>query len=347
MKLNFTPGTASLTAFTVFYSTYYWHYIRAQVSEPIQLLLLLVFIYFFLISLNKRTLRFCKVDFLASCSLIILILTKSTYALLIPAIVLCLIFAHRKLIPKTYAYVSTMLLAISIKLILNDYQYEGFLNTGYTQFFGSEKNMFISNPFPGWLKLLTSNKASIFVHFPIIVFSLLGFKNFYLKNQVFSIFCISFFASYFFLIGFHIDVMGEWCYGSRLLMVPKIIFAFFFAQKLSDLKLNKNGGLSIAFLMICIFSLSSSLHWNVIKYDFFLTYRLEQLYRPLMNKQMNHLFSSSPNGMLNYKIANSLKYNPKEFLSILGLSDDINPNLEEELTTKTKEHLRPNFYFTR
>ena len=304
--------------FSALYTTFLWNYMRAQSGEIIQLMFFSIFYYFIIRFKNQgsRESIITKTSALSLFSailfLLFLCLTKQIYFLLLPLVFLfvplikyqseenILLYFFGQLRKNFKVYLIYLYIPVSILLIIvlavNNYKFGSPINFGYTQWI-REQSLFSGNIFDGLYGFIFEPQRSIFIHFPILLFSVFGIRWFY-KNYSFDyLFSISIFVVFFLVNSKFPNWKGDWCYGPRYLLFILPFLSIPFIKLLETLfkKTRKKKNIILAVLVIITLFFSMRLQTYVNAVDFFTYHRVKNVFKFNFNKKILEMRSVSDN----------------------------------------------------
>ncbi|MEK6624026.1 MAG: hypothetical protein AABY86_03600 [Bdellovibrionota bacterium] len=220
----FSSNPAANIAYVLltFYSTFTWNYLRTHNSESTQLLFFLLFFLFLSRVIETRS-TVLRPILLCWLSLSLLVFTKISFLILIPifsGILLWPVFSQRRDQIFWFAMRTILLpawLIIYALWAVNVVKFGHPLLTGYHQW-RPEIHGLNGSLWEGVYGFLFSEQRSIFIHFPILIFAMLGFPHFYRRYKAVSLSILLIFLVFFFTIAKLPSWRGEWCYGPRYLL---------------------------------------------------------------------------------------------------------------------------------
>ena len=304
---------------TAFYATFMWNYLRAQSFEIYQTLFFLIF-YYYLIKFSREVSKKSSVGttspyinlLVSTLFLSFLCLAKLIYICLFPILFIFVLFAaytrsenllrflKYRLCHNFRKYLAYLfgpsIVLLGIILVVNNYKFGSPFDTGYQQW-EPEKILFSSNILEGILGYLFGIQRSIFIHYPVLIFSILGIRKFY-KKYPFDL-ILAFFVFIVFLIinSSFANWTGEWCYGPRYLLFILPILSLPFVETLNLLRDNfKKIQAKVAIVIITgVLVWSVLLQINVNSLDFFVFYQVkgtfEQTNYDKKNIELNNIFN--------------------------------------------------------
>ncbi|MEO6095650.1 MAG: hypothetical protein ABIW76_08210 [Fibrobacteria bacterium] len=233
-------GTRMIFLFAACFATFWWNYLRAQNSECYQVLFFLGFFYHFSCFL-KRYPEVAFRDALPDRQLLLAMIysgllchVKLLYVLILPGmpIIVALVdrlaamgkqkdhYRHQtRLMKLLITQFALPALAIVATLgMVNAFKFGSPIDTGYRQW-TRESQLFSGNAMDAFYGYFFSGQGSIFMHFPLLVPALFGYREFFRKHVhqamilavLFPVFLVAYckFANW----------RGEWCYGPRYMLV--------------------------------------------------------------------------------------------------------------------------------
>ena len=215
--------TMSIFVGASLYCTFWWNYLRAQTFEIYLTLFLLAFYYHFVSALNsdQRGLR-NRQFLLAAIYLGMLCLSKTVFVIFLP-IAIAFFGLHR---PRSqnqwfgYAFVFWWLplsIFVALLLVTNWWKFGSPFTGGYTQW-AEESHPFTTNIGPGVLGIIVSKQGSVFLHFPVLIFALIGWPMFYKNHRREAQLIVAFAAMLFLVTAALPNWKGSSCYGPRYLL---------------------------------------------------------------------------------------------------------------------------------
>jgi len=255
--------------FLVFYSTFLWNYLRAQTSEALQILF---FSGFFLFATRfLRESRSPKNAVIAWFWLTALVFTKTFYLFIVPIWAVFLYWKLRQ--ARRFLEIPQLIVAPAILICagLGVLQWLKFGSPFLSGYHESDRGYY---QVP-WNLLVAARgylfdwKRSLFVHFPLLFFSIFYGLRFFRKFPVDVYFLGAIFLSSALIIGNLARWDGEWCYGPRYFAFILPVMGFPFLFWLEDLKRDivkkRKGSLVGAgrFLVILCLFVSVLMQWTV------------------------------------------------------------------------------------
>jgi Dolichyl-phosphate-mannose-protein mannosyltransferase len=242
---RYTTSPRAVWAFVVasFYSTFWWNYLRAQTFEIYVTLFMLAFYYHFVSAWDcERRARCNRQLLVAAIYLGSLCLCKSVYIILLPAVLIFFApsnLAHlRSESSKTGGFTSQLLLFwlplsifVCVLLGANWYKFGSPLNTGYFQW-EREAQPFTANLLPALTGFIASKQWSIFLHFPVLLFALIGWPIFYKRHKWKAVLILILGAALLLTNSAFQNWRGEACYGPRYLLPVFPLLSLPFLQAL-------------------------------------------------------------------------------------------------------------------
>ncbi|HBL43439.1 MAG TPA: hypothetical protein DDZ90_08615 [Planctomycetaceae bacterium] len=239
IALNFNHSTkvTAIYVLACLFGTFVWNYLRAQTFEIFQLYFFLGLYYSLLrFKHGKLTgkLKYSRTHFwliLVFCSL--LVLEKLVFILLVPIAFFWILWAeilsqsdqnksfHFRFISALKQYLTAFAIFLTCLLTLvcwaNWYRFGGPFTTGYAQW-EQERHFLSGNPLNGLYGYLFDSQKSIFLYFPLLLFSLFRFRSFLNKYTFEFSFVLIVFLVFYIINSCFINWRGDWCYGPRYLL---------------------------------------------------------------------------------------------------------------------------------
>lgn len=263
--------SACLWTGTALYCSFGWNYLRAQTTEILQWVLA-TWLFLELVKLCREPSKASLVK--AHVSFLLLILTKSVYALFAPVI---LAVSWKTGGRKFTLYSCAALLGEALAVLwLNFYKFGSPWLSGYTQW-TREAHFFSGNIFEGVLGFLFHPQKSIFIYEPLLIFALFGLAGFYRRFKAES---LVFYASLAIFMLFNAQTInwgGHWSYGPRYLLAvlaPATLPALYLLDNMFSGSFSARRKL-VAALAAIILAFSLFLQMQVNSLDFFTYYHAE------------------------------------------------------------------------
>ena len=245
------------------YATFWWNYLRAQTFEIYFTLLALGLFYHLSELVNFPAGRKARRHAIAAALCLgILILAKTFYLLLLPILVGALfwkmVFVGRgAVMPVRLGLWFGIIVVASIVLLLwsNWYRFDSAFASGYEQFKAEQPMFGAGNVGPALFGFLFSGRSSIFLHFPLLIFALVGWPAFCRKNRGQAIAILT--AILLVLLGVcpYRLWTGAAAYGPRYLLpiapLAAIPAIYFFDRVRSNAKWKWAGRILIAAILSC------------------------------------------------------------------------------------------------
>lgn len=211
------------------YSTFWWNYLRAQTFEIYLTLFMLGFYHHFLSALKAEASTSRDIQFLTAAIYFgCLCLCKTVFVGLLP--ILIIVFAIRARAHEAKFFWGPVALLLCLLLVANRLRFGSIFNLGYTQW-SQEAHPFTSNLLPGLYGFLVSKQGNIFLHFPVLIFAVLGWPVFVKRHRLDGALIGSVGLFVLLVSSAFTNWKGESCYGPRyllpvlpLLSVPFITF---------------------------------------------------------------------------------------------------------------------------
>lgn len=352
---------------SVFYCTYLWNYLRAQSSEIYQTLFFVGFCYHAV--LYFRSAWACGHDSLDDKSKFNLLVTlaflgwlcmvKIVFILMIPGLILALLrhMVTRNLkmwdIKKLFAMpgvfwtlnvsLSFVFGLVTIIALVNYYKFGSIFETGYGQWEG-EHSFLITNIPTNCVEAIFHPQKSILIHFPVIILSFFGVKQFIKTNRQEALFIASIVLPVYILYFSFGNWTGEWGYGPRycLFALPVLASSAVLAIEQS---LSRKDGLILFFIAV-LFSMtlvySAFLQWNVNSLKFNISYEIRYVIFGGSNDPIIMEYYKRRNlGLINYDLIR-FRDSGKRLPFLEHLYDSQNNELIKEIEDKISKILTPN-----
>ena len=358
------------------YTTFLWNFMRAQTAELFQIVFFLGLFYHLLayerafdsdpkkFAIPKRQLLFSMLYLLFLC------LSKFSDVLLIPPTVawfLCASYrppkkgkdlgiiaeavGNFKKYFKEFALFSFLpaIAIVVLLLYLNYYQFGSPLDTGYNQW-ARYADSFAGDIFEGLYGFTFLANRSLFVHFPILLFSIFGMKKFYSKHRLTSLWIGSVFVVFLLTISKLPFWAGEACYGPRLLLFLLPVVSLPFVETLHSVQDHWNKGLYkvSAVIMGLLLLFSFQLQMNVNALHFFVYYTMEsavigaadQLNRNILDERF---FKGRNYGVINGELLSYKKSG--DYAAFDYAKSVLSPERFMEMKSKADPLLISNYYW--
>ena len=233
---RYTKSNAVVAIFVLaaLYSTFWWNYLRAQTFEIYHTLFLLAF-YYHLVSAfdlqrNDSHRRKSGAQFLIAAIFFgALFLGKTVYTALWPVLVVIWALSKTELVspvtrerrdrflrPLLFFWLPACIF-LCILAAANWSKFGSPFVTGYAQW-KKESHPFQANVLPALAGFLFSPHQSVFLHFPVFLFALAGWPNFFRKHKLDAIAAALFGLTLLLVNSMYINWRGESSYGPRYLL---------------------------------------------------------------------------------------------------------------------------------
>ncbi|MBQ7529268.1 hypothetical protein IJT10_05135 [bacterium] len=293
---------AALWAWLNLFSGFGWNYLRAQTGEIFQWTLASVLFYLLFRFIREREDK--RIVAGIWLSLFLLILTKSVYVLFLPiCIVLCFVLNRTELKKINFWY--PLIVICFIFLSLNYWRFGSPFNNGYSQW-NHEANLFGGNIFEGIYGFLFSSDRSIFIHYPILLISLVAWKKFYREYKDESLLTLGVFLLFLLVNSKFISWAGHWCYGPRFLLfilaqmsLPSLCLFDYIRSHWNKISVK----LSVVPLILILGS-SFYLQIQVNSLNFFTYYQVESCLRSVGATRALEEYHRLPFGVINVQLNN-------------------------------------------
>jgi hypothetical protein len=324
-----------LFIFSTLYSTFIFHYLRAQSYEIVQLLFSLAFYYFFITYLDnkKSTSLWGWIT-----SLWVLVLVKDFFFVLYFPVAIFLLEDNQYRMSKKILW---SLLSFMVPLII-------IFATNKMQF---EEFVFLKKAAhaPYDQSIIPFSIANIPQRL-IILFSFLGLRKtwaLFRRDLLFVLLC--FLTIFLPILCFY--SIGEWCYGPRLIISVLTLMAFpsiCFFDELQATSLLRVKNIIMVFLFSSIAGYSTYLQFHQNSRTFFLKYSLSSLFSTLHREEIDSYFEHVPSPLIakefNLFIKNGDYFYPFQEV-IRGKTTENQNRLKKELYLYCKFRCQCNYYF--
>ena len=275
---------------STFYATFFWYYQRAQTAELDQVLFFSAAFYFLMIYLRALQRARGQPDMDSVLALLAawicvaaLVLTRILFALLIPTIwlaVACAAWGFDKQHFRTTLRQQARWLLIPVVATLatlaciNQIKFGAPWLTGYHQW-RPEIHWPVGRWQDGIWGMLFDPQASIFLHFPVLMFALLGLRTFYRRFKVDLVVLLLLPSALFLVLTKTPAWRGEWSYGPRFVIFTLPLLALPFLSYLEWLTTPPRHLGKWVMMAVTIIGLSYStwLQFQVNRLEYFAMYR--------------------------------------------------------------------------
>ena len=222
---RYTNSNVTVATFVIasLYGTFWWNYLRAQTFEIYLTLFLLGFYYHFVFALNsdQRNLRNRQL-LLAATYLGALCLSRTVFVIFVPIAVAFFAFHQSRSQYQSLGDVFLfwwlpLLTFIGLLLATNWWKFGSPFSSGYTQW-SEESHPFTTNLWPGISGLIAGKQGSVFLHFPVLVFAVIGWPMFFRSHSREAQLILAFAAVLFVVTSAFVNWKGSSCYGPRYLL---------------------------------------------------------------------------------------------------------------------------------
>lgn len=301
---------------SVFYATFFWYYQRAQTSEVYQVLFFTAAFHFLMIYLRGLRRTRGQPDWKSVLALLLawvfvaaLLLTRVLFGLLIPTIWLAVAYAtwgldknqrRRTLRRQGACLLAPVGVMIAALAWINQVKFGAPWLTGYHQW-RSRECLPTGRWQDGIWGMLFDPQASMFLHFPILMFGLLGVRTFYRRFKLDTV-VIFLLPSALFLILAKTPVWrGEWSYGPRLVIFMLPLLALPFLLYLEWLAAAPHHPGKWAMLAVTVVGLgySTYLQYQVNRLEFFAMYRAAEPISGAWSEETARYFLEHQMGVFN------------------------------------------------
>jgi hypothetical protein len=348
-----------------FYATFFWYYQRAQGAEIYQVLFFTAAFYFLMIYLRAlrdtrgNPSRKHKLALVGTWVFVTgLLLTRVIFGFLIPTVWLAVIYVMQGLdndrrwqilARQSVWLLLPVALAIGILAWINQVKFGSPWLTGYHQWRARE-HLPIGRWQDGVWGVLFDPQGSMLLHFPILVFSLVGLRAFYRRFKVDTV-ILFLLPSVLFVVLTKTPVWrGEWTYGPRFLifMLPVLSLPFVsFLDWLADAPWGR-GKFVMAIATLVTLGYSTFLQYQVNRLDFWTLYRISDTVNEAWSRDMARYFLEHQMGVFNVDlIRHKDDLDGLPFVAELEKRGLAGQQLQEYKTMLRKFATDENFYWKR
>ena len=230
-------------------------------------------------------------------------------------------------------------------LFLNHYQFGSPWSLGYTQW-ERERDPFSGNILEAFFGFFFEPQRSLFLHFPLVIFAILGFRRFFSKHT-FDFTAIAVISlSLFIVICKFINWRGQLCYGPRyllfmlpLLSLPAIeVFDTLWAQRDRLKSWAMAAGIGLVLLW------SGYLQTQINSLEFFVFYQVEGVFSPLKLDPIQDYFAKKHLGAINSDLQN-YKARREDFYPLDVCRRVLAPDSVAILQSHVDQALKSNYYW--
>jgi hypothetical protein len=208
------------------FASFLWNYLRAQTTEIFQVFFFVACTYHYFVWLGESRESIEKSPpkhlYAALVYAVCLSWLKPYFVLLLGALGLhALWFILRFKRRKSILSVATgiVVFGLFVLLLSHAYKFGSPFATGYGRTVHADlRNRFVGNVFDGLGGLLFSGNYSVFIHFPMLLFAVLGAKKFWSNSRNHYSFTLLVALVFFLFIGKMENWAGHWSYGPRYLL---------------------------------------------------------------------------------------------------------------------------------
>ena len=301
---------------STFYATFFWYYQRAQTSEIVEVLDFTATFYFLMIYLRGLRSSPGQPDGKSRLALLLawlfvaaLLFTRVLFGLLIPTIWLAVIYATAVLEAKQR---SRILLRQGVYLLMpvaamlaalawvNQVKFGSPWLTGYHQWRAADHW-----PTGRWQDgiwgIFFDPQGSMFLHFPILMFGLLGLREFYRRYKLDTIVIFLLPSLLFFVLTKTPVWRGEWSYGPRLVIFMLPLLSLPFLLYIEWLANTPRHRIKWALIVVTVMGLgySTYLQYQVNRLDYFTMYQATEPISGAWTREMAQYFLAHPTGVFN------------------------------------------------
>jgi hypothetical protein len=341
---RYTNSNVTMSIFVIasLYCTFWWHYLRAQTFEIYLTLFVLAFYYHFASGCDseQRDVRNRQL-LIAVTYLGLLCLSKIVFVIFVPAAIAFFVRSRsskQSVGDELIFWWLPLSIFLCLLLATNWYKFGFPFATGYTQW-SEESQPFTPNLWPGFVGLTASKQGSMFLHFPVLIFALIGWPMF-VKNRCRDARRIGSFAALLFAVACAFtNWKGESCYGPRYLLPVLPLVSLPFVHFVDWLHRFGNKGLKwlMRGAITISFAYSLALQVSVNSLPFFFWYQLLDIAD--QNAAASNYLDSRTFGTINldfvrdelgwsFRFRNDFanKLDRDQFLRLEGLRAETKPN---------------------
>src|SRR5579864_2372548 len=222
---RYTNSSLTMSVFVMasLYGTFWWNYLRAQTFEIYLTLFFLAFFYHFVSALNSKQ-RIVRNRQLLTAAIFLglLCLSKTVFLIVFPIAIA--FFAFDRSRPSNHRFRDAQFfwwlplsIFIGVLLATNWYKFGSPFSSGYTEW-SEESHPFTLNIWPAVTGLIVGKQGSVFLHFPVLSFALIGWPMFYKRHTREAQPIVALAAVMFLVTSAFINWKGSACYGPRYLL---------------------------------------------------------------------------------------------------------------------------------
>ncbi len=321
------------------YATYMFNYLRAQSYEIWQITFFLT--YFYSLLEFKQTAKI-KWFVLFNLALTFLVMAKIYYVVLyLPAA----FYLFNKKENFKFIALSAVSGAVTVGVIflINRVQFSELvlLSKASHAPFDETIKPFSLGHIPGrtW-DYFGSARASVFLYFPPLLFSFLGYKSFFQKHKAEAVLILmTMVLALIPLLLFY--TFGEWCYG------PRFLVCFLAILSLPFLVFLREGKKNIVWLCTFICLGSTFLQLEQSSRPFFLNYQLESLFYEAKDPLIDSYFKEIPPAVIAFQFNSFVERNDAFFPLEKAVEKDPQKKMQmlNGLVNYCKSECRCNYYF--
>lgn len=304
---------------SVFYATFFWYYQRAQTSEVYQVLFFIAAFYFLMIYLRGLRRARGTPELNAEWALLAtwlfvaaLLLTRVLFGLLIPTIWIAVVYTARGSDRNQYGrtlrqqgvyLVVPVAIMIAALAWINQVKFGSPWLTGYHQW--RPRHHWPTGRWPdGIWGMLFDPQASMLLHFPILMFSLLAVRTFYRRFQLDTVVIFLLPSALFLLLAKTPAWRGEWSYGPRLVifMLPMLALPFLlYLEWLAAAPFHAGKWAMLAVTVIAL-GYSTYLQYEVNRLEYFTMYRAADPINGALSLETGRYFLEHQMGVFNHDL---------------------------------------------
>jgi hypothetical protein len=230
-------------------------------------------------------------------------------------------------------------------LALNEYRYGSPLETGYSQWGQQDRPVFSGDFFEGMYELLFSVHGSIFIHFPILIFSLFGLAYFRKNYPADIALGWAMGLGLGLLYAKMLNPLGMICYGPRYMLVVLPFLSLPFIRTV-EIFLNRirEWRYAVGFAVIAVVLLySAKLQINLNGLPFFSCFRLQAALEGSQDPAVEAYFANRPYGVIAGDLIAARNGNSFPLLDIV--EPKLTPEGHQGLAQELSQDMASNYYW--
>ena len=301
---------------STFYATFFWYYQRAQTAELYQVLYFTAAFYFLMIYLRGLRRTRGQPDLESVLALLAtwicvaaLLLTRTLFGLLIPTIWLAVAYAawgfeksqyRRMLRQQGVCLLAPVVVMIAALACINQVKFGAPWLTGYHQWRPGH-HLPTGRWQDGIWGMLFDPQASMFLHFPILMFSLLGLRTFYHRFKLDTVVIFLLPSALFLVLAKTPAWRGEWSYGPRLVifMLPLLALPLLLYVEWLAAAPRHPGKWAMVAVTVVGLGYSTYLQYQVNRLEFFTMYRAAEPISGALSLEEGRYFLEHQMGVFN------------------------------------------------